>query len=58
MDGVLSENVRQRKRNTVLSHLILESKKAKLIETEGRLVIVRAEVGGGGVGDGKVLVKV
>ena len=43
---MLSE-ISQRKTNTVRYHLYVESEKAKLIETESRMVVIRRR----GVGD-------
>ena len=48
LEGIMPSEVSwQGKTNTVWSHLYVESKKFKLIETESRLVVVR----GGGIGE-------
>ena len=46
-------DIRQRKTNTVWSHIYVESKKDELIQAESRIVVARA----GGGGNGEMLVK-
>ena len=49
LEGIMLSEIRQRKTNTVWSHLYAESKKnMKLIEKEIRFVVTRGGGGGGG----------
>ena len=41
LEGIMLNEISQTKTNTVSSHLHMESRKSKLIETENRFVVAR-----------------
>ena len=41
LEGIMLREVSQRKKNTICSHLYVESKKAEIIEVESRMVFAR-----------------
>lgn len=49
LEGIMLSEIRQRKTNTIECNLSVETEKAKLIETDSRMVLIRSwqRVGGG-----------